>query len=177
LVEIRHALETKILDVLLTLQTKTNHTFDIPKLEFKQLGRRAGIANRLEYTVTINPDFCLNGHWQQMLDQTLPHEVAHLIAPKLYNPYLHGFDRNKGWGHGRAWKYTMRLLGLQPDRCHDMSTEGVKVRNVRRPYIYSCGCPDKEFAITARMHNRMQSGRWKRCLRCRVRLLYRGERP
>jgi SprT protein len=41
---------------------------------------------------------------------TIPHELAHLVAWTVYNEP----------GHGTAWKHVMRSLGLEPTRCHSM---------------------------------------------------------
>lgn len=41
---------------------------------------------------------------------TIPHELCHLIAFTVYEDS----------GHGPAWKNVMRSIGLEPTRCHSM---------------------------------------------------------
>lgn len=43
---------------------------------------------------------------------TIPHELCHHIANRLYG------DR----GHGNGWKYTMVKMGVEPIRLHSMET-------------------------------------------------------
>lgn len=45
---------------------------------------------------------------------TIPHELAHFIAYRVYG------DK----GHGQGWKYTMQELGIpNAQRCHSMETK------------------------------------------------------
>lgn len=46
-------------------------------------------------------------------DDTIPHELCHHIAYRLYS------DK----GHGPAWKNTMRVMGLKDERLHKMVTK------------------------------------------------------
>ena len=50
---------------------------------------------------------------QEFLDVTIPHELCHFIAWRLY----------KDGGHGKAWKQTMMLMGLKPEIYHKMITK------------------------------------------------------
>jgi predicted SprT family Zn-dependent metalloprotease len=45
--------------------------------------------------------------------ETIPHELCHFIAYRLFN------DK----GHGPNWKYVMSEMGLAPERCHSMVTK------------------------------------------------------
>lgn len=47
-------------------------------------------------------------HW--MLTDVIPHELCHMAAWRWH----------KHSGHGPAWKDTMRAIGLEPKRTHDM---------------------------------------------------------
>lgn len=158
---IHKRVEDKILDVLLLAQKIYNQTFEIPTLEYNQMGRCAGRAWFTEWKIEINPDFLKNGHLEDMINVTLPHELAHLISRKVY-----GF---LGGGHGRMWKSVMVNLGLRPDRCHNYSLEGVKTR---RKSIYPCKCPTcgKVFNVTRRRQNEILSGVriWHNNPGCRV---------
>lgn len=44
---------------------------------------------------------------------TIPHELCHMIAFRLY----------KDEGHGKGWKYVMQELGVNGKRCHSMKTK------------------------------------------------------
>jgi len=56
--------------------------------------------------------YLMSNNAQAFADDTIPHELCHMIAWRLYQ------DR----GHGKGWKFTMQKMGLTPTRCHDMET-------------------------------------------------------
>lgn len=53
--------------------------------------------------------------------ETIPHELCHFIAWRLY--------RDKG--HGPEWKYVMREMGLEPKTYHNMITKYQAERGLR----------------------------------------------
>jgi SprT protein len=57
------------------------------------------------YLMTNNPE--------TFAEDTIPHELAHMIAFRLYQ------DR----GHGKAWKYVAQTLYGANNRCHTMQTK------------------------------------------------------
>ena len=143
-------IEDKILDVLLLAQSIYKQPFDIPTLEYRQMGRMAGRAWFLAWKIEINPDFLKNGHLEEMINQTLPHELAHLISQKVYGRII-------GGGHGRVWKSVMIRLGLRPDRCHDYSLEGVKTRR-KAKFAAKCPTCGEQFDITAKRVEQIRAG-------------------
>lgn len=52
---------------------------------------------------------------REIIMQTIPHEVAHVAAFRLFN-----YGLNRGESHGEPWQYIMTDLGLNPDIYHDM---------------------------------------------------------
>lgn len=140
-----------------------------PTLKFKQAGRRAGYSQFNHFTqkgtLTINPDYFKN-HYQDMIDRTVPHEVAHYVSDFIYG--------RASDVHGPVWASVMKVIGLPPTRCHNYSLEGVKTRKVARPYHYTCGCKDKVFHLTNQIHEKIQMGRWRKCLKCHNRIVYIG---
>jgi predicted SprT family Zn-dependent metalloprotease len=63
---------------------------------------------------------------EQMLGETIPHEVAHAVSMWKYGPAL-------GKGHGPLWQSVARSLGSTGDRCHALPLP--KARRSRE-YIY-----------------------------------------
>lgn len=160
--EIKTRIEDKILEVLLKAQEIYKRPFNLPTIEYRQMGRTAGRATYSRWHIAINPDFCYNGHLDSMIDQTLPHEIAHLISYEVYGPVL-------GRGHGRCWKSVMIRLGLRPDRCHNYSLEGVKTRT-RRTETATCPTCGEQLMITPYRVRQIQSGAkifCTRTMRCR----------
>lgn len=137
-----------------------------PLVVFKQTGRRAGVCV-FNFTtkiciIKINPDYFAKYH-DDMINQTVPHEVAHYVSDMVYG--------RMGKGHGSFWKSVMRNLGRKPDRCHTYDLEGVKVKTVRKPFHYNCGCSEGH-DVTPRLHLKMQMGRTYTCRKCRKKLAY-----
>lgn len=81
-------------------------------------GRVAGRANWITNTVTMNMD-AVRLHPEQT-DDTLSHELAHLVAYHVF----------KDTGHGLMWRAVHRALGGNGTRCHTMKLP--KARRTRR---------------------------------------------
>ena len=175
--ELRKACEAKMEETLDICRKKYGKDIPTPPLKFAQLGRRAGICQythgiwdtKVTALIVINPDFFKN-HYDDMLNDTVPHEVAHYIAI-----FIHG---QKAHGHGWLWKSVMHAIGLSGDRCHEYSLEDVKVKTIPRPFKYSCGCSDGH-TLTAYKHRQhfdsIGMGRRRlQCRRCRKYLTYEG---
>ena len=160
--ETHKRIEDKILDVLLRAQEIYKQSFDVPQLVYKQMGRTAGKAWFSAWKIEINPDFLNNGHLSDMINVTVPHELAHLISRKVYG--------DLGAGHGRFWKSVMIRLGLRPDRCHDYSLEGVKTRRTKRTQTATCPTCGEQLMITPYRVRQIQNGAKVYCtktMRCR----------
>ena len=93
---------------------------------------------------------------QAFIDETVPHEVAHLLVW-----LLHG---RKARAHGPEWQSMMRYLGIeQPQRCHQFEMPQGNTRRQRR-WAYRCDC--SEHQISTVRHNRMQRGQSYNCRSC-----------
>ena len=138
----------------------------IIKLDLK--GTTAGMycwfPSAMMSVLRFNPDL-LKNNLDEMLTQTVPHEVAHYIVRFLY-----GSERI--WTgkklmrvvqpHGKEWKYVMSVLGKDAIRCHNMAV--TKTRTVKRDYAYSCGC--MTYNLTSIRHNKIIKGRKYICKKC-----------
>lgn len=174
--EMHSVLENKMMEILSILETHYKKPMVIPKIVFKpRMGKTLGLANSLYKTVTLNQDACVEKYWDMMLNDTLGHEVCHIIAPIIYNSWQHGYDRKAGWSHGNAWKECMRVIGLSPDRCYKDKelASTIAVRTVARNFVYECPCATR-FEFTTRKHNSIQAGRSRICRKCKGKLVYKG---
>lgn len=156
--QLHKRVEDKVLNVLLDAQHRFNRIFKLPTIEYKQMGRTSGKALYKDNVIILNPDFFKN-HAEEMINRTLPHEIAHILSYEMFGAV--------GVGHGRWWKYVMVHLGLQAERCHTYSLEGVKVRRrkVNRA-LYRCPVCGSNLSVSMVNHNRISSGniRWhKNC--------------
>lgn len=138
-------------------------TFPRPQVSFKLRGQKAGVAHLHENLLRFNPQLYLENQ-ADFLQQTVPHEVAHLVAHQLFGEGIQA--------HGQEWQLIMQgVYELPPKRCHSYA---VKRRATTR-FIYRCPCPDSDFAFTAQRHTLVSQGRRYLCKRCRAILVYSGE--
>jgi SprT protein len=133
-----------------------------PQVSLKLHGQKAGVAHLQENLLRFNPQLYRENR-EDFLRQTVPHEVAHLIAHQLFGPRIQP--------HGEEWQLIMRgVYELPPTRCH---TYAVK-RRVATRYIYLCQCPDSDFPFSAQRHALVAKGRRYFCRRCRATLRFSG---
>lgn len=179
--ELEKAVREKMEQTLDICRKHYRNDIPTPPLKFVQLGRRAGVHhykfNRLSNTahsheLRINPDF-FKKYYDDMLNNTVPHEVAHYIAVFLYG-------RHQGGGHGWRWREVMAVVGIKAaERCHQYDMEGVKVRAGKEaPFKYSCRC-DSPHMVTRTVHQRHQASvaigkQGYKCTKCRQFLVYEG---
>lgn len=77
---------------------------------FDLRGRVAGWAGSRgwNYYMRFNRDMMMNESWDHIINDTVPHELAHIIC------FANGSDR----GHGVWWRRTCIALGGSGERCH-----------------------------------------------------------
>ena len=140
---------------------KLNHTFKIPEISYNLRGTTAGQAWYSKWLIKINM-VLLTENFDDMIQNTIGHEVAHLIARSISNYRIKP--------HGHEWKSVMRLLGLNPTRCHNYNTDNSKVRTVKRiPYV--CETCGMDYNLTKIRHNKILKGVKYRCCKCRGKII------
>ena len=169
------AVRDKIEATLEICRKKYGKPLPMPTLKFRQSGRIGGYYQPSQAfwgkpeLLVINPDYFKN-HYDEQLNVTVPHEVAHYVTHHVFGNVQ---------AHGWQWASVMRVIGLPPDRCHTFSLEGVKTREVAKPYHYACGC-DIKHNLTKQKHNKCQSNltvygkTGYTCRKCRKPLTYQG---
>ena len=137
--------------------------FARPEISFKLRGQKAGVAHLTENKLRFNLQLYL-ANQEDFLRQTVPHEVAHMVAHQLFGPRIQP--------HGEEWQLIMRgVYELPPHRCHSYEVERRKVNR----FIYRCSCVDGEFPFSAQRHALVAKGRRYYCRRCKVTLTFSGE--
>lgn len=121
--------------------------FEPPAVSIKLKGACAGQANITAWKLTFNPELFLRDK-AYYFNQCVPHELAHLLAYRIYGRVL---------PHGQEWKSIMLKFGVQPKRTHPLDTIGIANRR-DKPYTYKCAC--REHQVTEVLHQRIQYG-WK----------------
>lgn len=135
----------------------------MPGVQLNLRGQVAGKAwpqsNRLAFNALLYEQ-----NREHFLQQTVAHEVAHLLAWQIYGPQIKP--------HGREWQGIMQdVFGLPALRCHTYQLPP-RLKNL---YGYQCGCPQKSHDLSAWRHGRIQRGRATYlCRRCNSPLTFSG---
>lgn len=128
-----------------------------PLIRFDLRGRAAGqvrIHETRTWEIRYNPTL-LARNPEDFLAQTLPHEVAHLVAYRLFGRQIRP--------HGPQWRAVMGFFGAAPERCHRYDISELPTRTLRR-YDYRCGC--RVHRLSSIRHNRISAGRVYLCRQC-----------
>jgi SprT protein len=87
---------------------------------------------------------------EQFLEDTVPHEFAHIVANRVYG----------STGHDNYWKQVVAALGSSSTRCHSYEVKSTKAKT----YKYRCSCMIHE--ITPQRRSWMLRGKVYKCSRC-----------
>ena len=145
-------------------ETFFKQRFARPEISFKLRGQKAGVAHLTENKLRFNLQL-YRANQEDFLRQTVPHEVAHMVAHQLFGSRIQP--------HGEEWQLIMRgVYGLVPERCHSYEVQ----RRVQTRYIYRCACTEGgEFPFSSQRHRLVAQGRRYFCRRCKVTLSFTGE--
>lgn len=140
---------------------------EMPVIRFDLRGKAAGMVvfrQRQNTTIRYNR-VMLAENGADFIEQTVPHEVAHLVVRQLHGA--------RARPHGAEWRSLMRFFGAEPKRCHSFAVSQPPAR-VMRYFLYRCEC--RHHRLSAIRHNRSQLGTSYLCRRCGTRLFPVPER-
>lgn len=157
----RELIERYIAPPFLTLPDvqKILHT---PVIMNPRMRSVAGRARLSRLTIELNARL-LQDHPLEEFENTLIHELAHLLVFALFGAR----------GHGVKWKNMMRRLGAVPTRCHTLPVDHLR-RSRPIAGLASCACRS-EIPIKAVRYRNMLKGISYICKHCRVRLVLNEE--
>lgn len=123
-------------------------------IRYDLTGRCAGMAGcRREFRTGKAVDLYLRfnreaiqKNWDEMVNQTISHEVAHLVA--------YCFPELGAKNHNPMWKAIDRSLGGSGARCHQMELTPARARN-RYRYVLASG---QEISVGPKHHRALQMG-------------------
>lgn len=134
-------------------------SFARPQVQLNLKGYNAGTATPQKNLLRFNKQLLLDNQ-QHFLKQTVPHEVAHLIAYQIFGLKIKP--------HGKEWQLIMqKVYQLPAERCHHYEV----ARKKKAYYIYECACKTQH-PLTIRRHNLIQKGSKYICKYCKGFLSY-----
>ena len=128
-------------------KAKKAYGFSVPVFpDIRNIGRSGGkaVLRNNEYTLVINRQLITEEYIDQVCNEVIPHEIAHLVC--FWNPRL-------GRNHDRGWQRVCMMLGGSGARTHNMATQ--KVRRTSKAVYNVNGRPLNVGII---QHRRIQSG-------------------
>ncbi|AUS02723.1 SprT-like protein [Vibrio phage 2.275.O._10N.286.54.E11] len=98
------------------------------------------------FILRFNPQMLRDENMPQLLQDTIPHEVAHLVAAIICGPYE---------GHGSTWSRIAVILGCDGNRlCRDGAVNLKPIRTTRE-FVYILDSGDDVIMSSIR-HNKIQ---------------------
>ncbi len=128
--------------------------FPYPSISFDLRGVCAGKAYDQRNHIQLNAVLLIE-NTKRMCEETVPHEVAHLVTRHHFGP--------KQRPHGPEWQSVMHTLGVTPKRVHDMDVARARTG---KTHAYACRCTTHE--IGSRMHAAIRRGVVYRCRHCKT---------
>lgn len=151
----KNQIETKIKEVIALAERLYGFdiTFEELNITYHAKGKAAGYAwykgfqGARQYGLKFSSE-AASINMADMLEDTIPHEVAHLVNFAL--PHT-GKDHNQGW------KRVCIALGGTGERCYDGSKMVLTPAKISRKWLYKASC-GTEVELSTKMHNQIQRG-------------------
>jgi SprT protein len=138
------AVNAKVSECLAKAELKYGKSFPFPTVRYTLTGVVAGRAYYYQHKIDLNATL-LAENQQDFINRTVPHEVAHLIAYRVYGDKIRP--------HGKEWASVMQTFGLEASRCHSYDV----TRSRRgKSYTYKCKC--KTHQLSSIRHKRVCQG-------------------
>lgn len=173
--EIQAAVLAKVKECLAKAEARYGQTFAIPKIDYYHTGTCAGRAWQNEWRIELHAGLLKSTETRdEMINITVPHEVAHLITGRVY-PEVNQrgamtvtsrgrLRRGKRESHGPRWKSVMAVFGVDDSRCHDMDTTAFA--RPKDKYDYRCVKCSTNYTVGPKIHNQLvrnSASRWCKC--------------
>lgn len=145
---------------LMLAQQHFQRPFAPPTIDYQVRGLKAGVAYLQQNRISLNRTL-LMANQQAFIQQTVPHELAHLIVYQVFG---------KVKPHGKEWQFVMeQLFNCPAQTCHQFDTSQV----IGKQFRYQCACQQHQLSI--RRHNKIQRGQADyRCKACLGKLVFMG---
>jgi len=149
------AIKAKVQECIRTAESKFGITMPYIQIRFDLRGRAAGMAGMVrrmsgnQYYLRFNIQHIqLGGQtYQHLLNDTVPHEVAHTVCQAF---------PSMGKNHDAGWKQVCVALGGNGSRCYG-EQDAPEAVAAARPYVYITTM-GHEVRVTKVIHSKIQQG-------------------
>lgn len=139
-------IQIRVQQLIAQVRDQFNVDLGTVEIRFDLKGRAAGMAcirgNKL--SLRFNTQMMQNSSWDHIYNETVPHEVAHLVC--FVKPTL-------GKNHDAGWKRVCQLLGGTGARCHNEPVVYAKGKT----YAYTT-TTGRQVNVSEKMHTSIQNG-------------------
>lgn len=171
--EFMQAAEKKVAQCWATLMQRYNKVLPSPPVQFTLRGTTAGMHMGATGVINLNMGFVLkNG--DDMLNQTVPHEVCHAWLTKIGHPShvrseatirndamsrVMGMRRrrSKRSPHGPEFMALLGSLGCDEKMRHNYDTSNIRTKTQHR-WAYKCPACGKVYQLSTCRHNKAMRG-------------------
>ena len=167
--ELQTLVDKKVKECMALLRDRYTIDFPTPTISYNLTGTTAGSALG-EDTIRLNRDLIVT-HTDHIINQTLPHEIAHCAVNVLHPTAKLAFVNNRTGRrvraikpHGNQWQSVMRVFGLKAERCHTLDV-GVSAKS-NSPYVCKCDCMEHQVGV--KRYNKILKGAKYRCTKCKT---------
>lgn len=167
----KNKVDTAIQDCVFMAEKLFGKGITVPEVRYDLVGRSAGQAvydrfGKSPHVVRINP-VLLNENESYLVNQTVPHEMAHVVVHQFY--LARGI---KVKGHGNEWKRVMRHFGLEASRCHSLDTTTIRAIRGGTEFHFNCDCVGKVYKLSTNKYRKYVAGVRYQCPQCKVQLKF-----
>lgn len=167
----------KIKECIALAEAHYGRKFKMPTISYDLRGGAAGRAIFRKWHIQMHPGYLLNADTQEnMINNTGPHEMAHLIDFAVYPEtketdiqWTHrGYRRTKRELHGPTWREVMAVIGVPYQditRCHDYGRLEDARRKAGTETVVCIEC-DREYTLGAKRVARLRAApksMWCKC--------------
>lgn len=127
--ELRAKVEAVVEASFKTCEKHYKQTFKRPEIRYNIRNTNGGEAWYQRNLIRLNLTFLVENE-EDFLKQTVPHEVAHLVARTVYTSKPH--NGKKVRPHGSEWKEVCGVLGIEPRVKHSYDITSLDIVRVKR---------------------------------------------
>lgn len=126
----RKKVEAKTKECLVIAKAKYKQAFEMPEIRYDIKNTDGGTATFRKWLIRLNLILMVENE-EHFLATTVPHEVAHLVARRVYHDKL-AAEGKKMRPHGAEWKEVMVLFEIPAKVTHSYDCTSIQ-RPKRRP--------------------------------------------